>query len=228
MTDDIAGKKNGIHLGIVPDGNRRWARNKGLDVWEGHRAGAENLWRILKYCSNNSVISIDSVSAFGLSTENLNRSEEEIEKLWGIYVREFMKRLPEIKRMKIKVNIFGERKMWPSSFKRAAYHVMSETQHFSNNFLNIGMAYSGEREIIQAAQKLGNRAIELFKKYLYVDKPVDLLIRTGNQYRLSNFMPIQVLYAELRFKKQLWPNYTPKELEKDLQWYVKRVRRFGK
>lgn len=177
------------------------------------------------------------LSVYALSTENINRDIKELNKLWGIYKNEFKKILTS-KRTKengLKVNIFGNEALWRKDVKQVAKDVMRTTHNYTKSVLNILLAYGSQFEIVNAAKKIVGKGIhkvplaeEMFHKFLMVNRPVDLIIRTGNEHRLSNFLLYQAAYAEIYFSKTLWPDFSKKEFEKILRWYKNRGRRIGR
>lgn len=180
---------------------------------------------------------IKTVSIYGLSTENLNRSKKELSKLWDIYKRELKKlqNSKKIKNNKVKINVMGEEDLWRSDVKHVAKSVMRATESYTRSVLNILIAYGGQNEILNAIKKIvkfGVKSIpplrDSFAKYLMINKPVDLIIRTGGQYRLSNFLLYQAAYAEIYFSNTLWPDFSRKEFEKILNWFWDQKRKFGK
>ncbi|MEM5778538.1 MAG: polyprenyl diphosphate synthase [Candidatus Aenigmatarchaeota archaeon] len=227
--------KRDIHLALIPDGNRRWAKKRNKPEWYGHYEGAKKMEEFLNWISEHPEIKM--VSIYALSTENLKRSKEELNKLWEIYTKEIkkLKNSKKIKENNIKVNIFGEENFWPNDFKHVAKSLMRTTENYTKNILNVLIAYGSQYEILNAVKKVikfGVKAIpplkNAFVKYLMINKPVDLIIRTGDQYRLSNFLLYQAAYSEIYFSKTLWPDFTKKEFEKILKWFWKQERKFGR
>lgn len=224
-----------LHIAIIPDGNRRWARKKKRPVWYGHSKGAKKLEEVLlEWCSEYSEIKI--VSVYALSTENLNRSKKELETLWDIYKKHLdnVLKSKKIKKQKIRINVLGNSAVWRSDVREAARAVMRATQNYTRGIINILLAYGGQFEITEAVKKFvkkGMKTIPLaentFNKFLMVTKPVDLVIRTGGEHRLSNFLLYQSAYAEIYFTETLWPAFSKREFKKIMNWYKKRNKRFG-
>jgi len=225
-----------MHVAIIPDGNRRWAQSNGKPAWWGHMAGAKKMEEFAKWCSKHK--EIKTVSIYALSTENLNRSPEELDKLWGIYQREFKAMLSKNKMKKsngLRVNVIGNNSLWRSDVRQAARDVMRATRQYTGGVLNILLAYGSQFEIMNGVRKLVKTGIknvpfaeDTFNKLLTVTQPVDLVIRTGGQRRLSNFLLYQAAYAELYFTDTLWPDLSRNEFEKILKWYGTQQRKFGK
>jgi tritrans,polycis-undecaprenyl-diphosphate synthase [geranylgeranyl-diphosphate specific] len=228
-------QKRDIHVAIIPDGNRRWARKKNKPEWYGHLAGAKKMEQLMDWVLEHPEIKM--VSVYALSTENLNRNEKELKKLWSIYEREIKKLLTskKIKDNNVRVNIVGEESFWRPDFKHLSKYVMKNTENYTRSVLNILIAYGSQYEILSSIKKIakvGVKAIPPLKdaliKYLMINKPVDLIIRTGGQRRLSNFLLYQAAYSELYFTDTLWPDFSRKEFEKILKWFCSQERKFGR
>lgn len=224
-----------MHIAIIPDGNRRWARKKKRPVWWGHMAGVRKTKQVLDWCDEHP--EIKTVTLYALSTENLNRGPKELGKLWDIYQKELKKLLKsrKIKKKGLRVNVMGNHALWRSDVRHAAKDVMRATRHYTGGVLNILIAYGSQFEVMRGVRKLAKKGIqkvplaeETFHKLLMVTEPVDLVIRTGGQCRLSNFLLYQAAYAELYFSKSLWPDFSKKEFRKIMRWYKKQKRKFGK
>lgn len=177
------------------------------------------------------------MSVYALSTENLNREKAELDKLWEIYKKQFKHILnsKEIKENGMRVNIIGNAAAWRPDVRQAARDVMVATRNYGKSMLNILLAYGSQFEIMNSVKSVVKRGAkklplvpELFNKFLLVSKPVDLVIRTGGEHRLSNFLLYQAAYAEIYFSDTLWPAFSKAEFEKILKWYKNREKRFGK
>ncbi len=227
-------EEKGIHIAIIPDGNRRWAEKRGKPRWWGHVHGAKKLEELSTWCSDHP--EIKTVSVYALSTENLGRDDVELNKLWSIYKDEFGKLLKDknIKKNQLRVNIVGNTNAWRADVKQAAKDVMDTTKLYTNRVLNIMLAYGSKFEIVEAARSTFNKGVKivpsvekLLNQFLLIPEPVDLVIRTGGQRRLSNFLLWQAAYAELYFTETLWPDLSRKEFEKILRWYTGQKKKFG-
>jgi undecaprenyl diphosphate synthase len=228
MTDDKINKRKEIHVGIIPDGNRRYALKHNKPVWKGHWDGAKKIERFLDWCIQYP--EIKRVSIFALSTENLNRPKKEISELWKVYretIRNFSND-PRIKDNEIQIRILGNDGVWNPAIKDAIHELVNSTKHYSRHILNILLAYGSKFEIANAIKKMAGKPIGAIDRFLLVKEPLDLLIRTGDQYRLSNFMLYQASYAEIYFSKTLWPEFTKQEFEKIIKWYHQQQKKFGK
>jgi len=235
MTDDVSLSKRDIHIALIPDGNRRWSRKRGKPEWYGHYVGAKKMEEFLDWVLEHPEIKM--VSIYGLSTENLKRSEKELSKLWAVYKRELNKLLnsKKIRDNKVRVNVIGEENLWRADVKHVAKSVMKATSNYTKSVLNILIAYGAQSEILSSIKRIvktGVKAIpplrDAFVQYLKINKPVDLIIRTGGQQRLSNFLLYQSAYSEIKFSDTLWPDFSRKEFERILKWFWKQERKFGK
>jgi len=227
VTDDVKTRKKGIHIGLIPDGNRRYAVENGKPAYEGHVQGARNIEDFLEWC--DSYPEIRMVSIFALSTENLKRPKEEVDALWDVYTHELKKLLkdPRVKNNKIKVRVLGDRGAWNSDVKDTAKQLYNSTKAYSRMVLNIMIAYGSKVELKRAMKEVIKRPFMKLDKALYVKEPLDLVIRTGQQHRLSNFMLYQASYAEIYFSDKLWPEFTRKDFDKIMGWYFEQQRKFG-
>lgn len=224
------------HVGIIVDGNGRWATSKGKNRSYGHKEGASNLKKLIKHIFNSG---IKVFSAYIFSTENFKRSNEEVNYLMDLFVTAFKNEFKEFKKENIKIVFSGTRENLSSKVLDAMDKIVEDTKDNTRGILNFCLNYGSHREIIDAAKKIckdaldGNLNIEdldetLFNKYLYNDlPPIDLLIRTSGEMRLSNFMLYQLSYAELIFVNTYFPDFNEEEFDKCLLEYSTRDRRFG-
>ncbi len=230
---DYSSLKIPNHLGIILDGNGRWAKNRGLSRSKGHEAGFKNLKKLSKTILNSGV---KILSVYAFSTENFKRSKDEVDYLMNIFANQFKKELPFFKSENIKV-IFSGKRAYPLPDKviDTINEMEEQTKNNTNGILNICINYGGHAEIIDAIKKLYQDNVdiasldeELFSHYLYQDlPPIDLLIRTSGEQRISNFMLWQLSYAEFYFPKVHFPDFDEEEYYKALVEYSKRDRRFG-
>ncbi len=224
-----------LHIAIIPDGNRRWAKKKKKPTMYGHQKGAETLENLLNWSAEHPEIKM--ITIYALSTENLNRTKKELKGLWSIYKTNLEKVLesPEIKKNQIRVKILGNYKTWDSDTKKVAKEVMNNTKNYGKSVLNILLAYGGKYEIMNSIShlvKTKSKKIpitgKLFEDFLMVKKPVDLVIRTGGHHRLSNFLLYQAAYSEIYFTNTLWPDFSKREFNKIMKWYYKQQKKIGK
>lgn len=225
------------HLAVIIDGNRRWAKKHGKQLWEGHRYGIENLEKFLNWCFD---LNLHQVSVYVLSTENLNRSKREVEELFRLAKEAFKRYEKEgsfLDKYEIKVKFAGDFKKLPKDLVEIINKVMKRTAKYQKKVLNILIAYGGRFEITQAMKKIAKKILESgrieitekdIEKNLLVNEPVDLVIRTGGYNRLSNLMIWQTAYAELYITKTLWPDFSKKEFMKAIKWYSSIKRNFGR
>jgi len=231
------------HLAVIIDGNRRFAQKHGMNIWEGHRQGAEKLEKFLEWCFE---LNIPQVSVYVLSTENLKRSKRELRKLFKLFRKMFKRWEHETKicekyKVEVRVRFCGDLKRLPKDMNKTMKKIMKKTEKYNDKILNILIAYGGKLEITQAIKNIIKEYLkkrtegknmkitpELVEKYLWIKTPVDLLIRTGGMHRLSNFLPWQTVYAELYVTDTLWPEFTRKELLKAIKWFNNTKRNFGK
>lgn len=224
------------HIGIIMDGNGRWAQERGKPRSAGHRAGVDNFKELLRHMNK---IGVKYVSVYAFSTENFKRDAKEVEFLMNLFIKVFKDEFQEIMDANTKV-VFSGRK-YPLSDK--VLQAMDEMEERSKNntgpLLNICINYGGQWEIVDTTRKLcqmykeGKITLdqidpEFFQKNLYRDlPPLDFVIRTSGEQRTSNFMLYQSSYAEYYFPKTYFPDFTPEELDKAIEVYNSRNRRFG-
>lgn len=227
MTDDFVKKSKDIHIGLIPDGNRRYATKSGRPAWEGHKEGAKKIREFIDWCLEYP--EIKRVSIFALSTDNLTRPEREIKELWGLYKKNFKSLLkdPKVIENDIQIRILGDKRTWDPDMKDIIKEVITSTKQYSKLVLNFLLAYGSKFEIANAVKKIADMPIKAIDRFLMVKEPLDLIIRTGGQYRLSNFMLYQAGYAEIYFSKTMWPDFTKNEFNKIMRWYHKQAKKFG-
>ena len=221
------------HVAIVPDGNGRWAEKRGLPRLAGHREGVLNMLRMIQYINE---YPIKYVTFYGFSTENWQRPESEVNGLFKLVEHFVDEQLSKIHEKNIKIRHIGRLEGLPDSLQNAIQKAVSLTANNTGMTLGIAWNYGGRAEIVDAVTKLmadPNKPQHLdeksFARYLYTgDMPdVDLLIRTANEMRLSNFLLWQTAYSEYHFTDVLWPDFGKKDIDKALLEYSKRNRRFG-
>ena len=226
------------HIGIIVDGNGRWAKEKGKSRSEGHKAGAEALEKIILYINKESIANYLSLYVF--STENFSRSKEEVNYLMELFMKWFKKCKEKYKEANIKVLFSSQKEYLKPEIVKAIDELEDATKDNTGLVVNFCLSYGGRQEIVDATKKIAIDVSEnkldvndideeLFKKYLYNDLPdIDFLIRTSGENRVSNFMLWQISYAEMYFPKVYFPDFTPECLEEAVKEYEKRDRRFGK
>ena len=225
------------HIAIIMDGNRRWARNKGLPVSLGHKEGAKTLEKIVRHAKN---IGIKYITVYAFSTENWKRSQEEVSTLMNLmlnYLESYSKRADS---ENIKVNILGSRQGLSEKMIDLIDKCMERTKNNTGITFNIALNYGGRDEIVRAIKSIAEKVKEdeiniediteqTISDNLYTkDQPdPDLLIRTSGEIRLSNFLPWQLVYTEFVFVEKNWPDFNEKDLEEAIEIYQKRNRKFG-
>lgn len=225
------------HIAIIMDGNRRWAKNKGLPVSLGHKEGAKTLEKIVRYANK---IGIKHITVYAFSTENWKRTEEEVSTLMGLfqsYLDDYSKRADS---ENIRVKIIGSKAGLSEKMKNSIEKCMERTKNNTGITFNIALNYGGRDEIISAvkniAQKVKENKIEIedinekmISDNLYTSEQPDpdLLIRTSGEIRLSNFLPWQLVYTEFLFIEKNWPDFDEKDLDEAIELYQKRNRKFG-
>lgn len=231
MTKEQAVEIN--HLGLILDGNRRWAKTNGLPIFQGHAKGYENLKTIIKEAVNQK---IKYISAYAFSTENWERSEKEVGYLMKLALKIATKDINELHKDNIRVIFIGSKDRISSKLALAIEKAQELTKN--NTVATVGLCfnYGGQNEIIDAVNKSSElngdkpMAKEDFEQFLYSkDFPdLDMIIRTSGEQRLSGFMLYKAAYAELFFNDKFWPDFDKNDLNEAITEYKKRVRRFGK
>ena len=224
------------HVGIIMDGNGRWAKKRGLVRSFGHKAGAANLEKLLTYIFKRGV---PFVSVYAFSTENFNREEKEVNYLMDLFVKYFNKKKSTFVKNKIRVLVSGSRENLRKDVIDGINNLEEATKEFTHFTFNICLNYGGRLEIVDAIKKISqeihNNELELddineelVSHYMYKDLPdLDFVIRTSGEQRISNFMLWQSSYAEYYFPDTLFPDFDEKEFDKALEEFNKRNRRFG-
>lgn len=226
------------HVGIILDGNGRWASEKGLKRSEGHKEGFETLKRISPYILEKGV---KELSVYAFSTENFKRTKEEVSFLMNLFIDKFTNSISYFNEKNIKVVFSGIKdKPLPKKVIKAMNELEENTKNNTKGTINICLNYGGHAEIIDATKKIvkdiednklniDSLNEEIYNSYLYQEmKPIDLLIRTSGEQRISNFMLWQIAYAEMYFTKVYFPDFNEDEFDKAILEYNKRNRRFGK
>lgn len=222
------------HLGLILDGNRRWAKENNKTVAQGHRQGYQNLKTIAKAAINHGV---QYVSAYVFSTENWNRDRQEVEDLMKLLKWVLKHEAKEIHKDNIRIRVIGSKTKIGASLLTAIHDAETLTEHNTRGTLLLCLDYGGQQEIVDATKQMIEKGIktdeitiDMIQDHLYApDVPaVDLIIRTSGEQRLSNFMMWRSTYSELLFSQKYWPDYGEDDLSKDLEQYKELQRRFGK
>jgi undecaprenyl diphosphate synthase len=225
------------HVAIIMDGNRRWAKQRGMPAIEGHRRGIVSLRRVTRTASD---LGIGALTVYGFSTENWSREAREISLLFDLCVFFARNELAELRRNNVRVRVIGDWESLPPAPRGALAGLQSATASNTGLLLNLAVNYSSHAELARAvraiatdvaAGRLAPQRVDeaLIGRYLYTaDLPeLDLLIRPGGEHRLSNFLLYQAAYAELVLSDVLWPDFSGDDLMRALVEYAQRERRFG-
>jgi undecaprenyl diphosphate synthase len=221
------------HLGLILDGNRRWAREHGKPIAEGHRQGYKTLKKICKSALKHGV---RYVSAYVFSTENWQRDQKEVQDLMKLLLWICKHEVKELDREGIRIRVIGHKLRLGHALARAIHEAEEKTKDNDRGTLSLCLDYGGQQEIVEATKRIVAEGVdpdditpELLSKYLYAPDvpPVDLIIRTSGEQRLSNFMLWEAAYSELAFNSAYWPDFTEEDLDRELEKYSKRHRRFG-
>lgn len=225
------------HVGIIMDGNGRWARARGLDRIEGHRAGREAIRRTVEAAGE---LGLRILTLYAFSTENWRRPREEVEALCALYEQVLREETPKLCDRGVRIRIIGDRSQFPPGLQEAIRYAESATAH-NDRFVLVGaLNYGGRSEIVRAIRRIGQAIADgtlrpedvdeaLVASYLHTHPlpDPDLVIRTGGERRLSNFLIWQCAYTELYFTPVPWPEFGREELVAALRDYQRRVRRYG-
>lgn len=221
-------------IAIIPDGNRRWARAKGIPQLEGHRAGYQKFKEVAKWGREKGV---RHVLFFAFSTENWNRPPEEVSYLKDLLRWVLEKEVDEFARENVRLRVIGETDRYDEGMRELIRRAEEKTKENTGGTIGILLSYGGRSEIVHAAQKIAEEKIspeeiseESFRSRLWAhDIPdPDVFIRPGGEKRISNFLIWELAYSELFFSDTLWPDFSRDEFEKILKEYGERERRFGK
>ncbi len=220
------------HVGIIMDGNGRWAKKRGLPRIFGHRAGVKTVRNIVEIASK---LGIKCLSLFAFSTENWYRPKNEVKGLFNLLKHYIKSERENLKKNNIKLIVSGDISRFDEQTKRTLLKLIEDLKNNTGLVLNLCLNYSGRQEIINAVNKILASGIKKitekeFEKFLYTkDLPdLDLLIRTSGELRISNFMLWQLAYTELYFTKTLWPDFSQKEFVLAIKDFQMRERRFGR
>lgn len=224
------------HVAIILDGNRRWAKRQGLPQLKGHQKGFENIRDLVPYIIDKGV---KYLSVFAFSTENFKRTEEEVKYLMDLFVDMFKKECDNIHKEDIKIVISGRRENLRPDVLEAIDYITEKTKDNKRGVFNVCLNYGGQQEIADGTKRIvedvqaGKISIDdidenLLYKYMYNElPPIDLLIRTSGEERISNFMIYSLSYAEMYFPEVCFPAFDKDEFEKAIDVYNSRERRFG-
>ena len=221
------------NIAIIMDGNGRWAKKNNLQIKEGHARGVSALKEIVKESVNQN---IESLTVYAFSTENWKRPKSEVKAINNLIVNSINNELDELIEQKVKIRFFGDY----SNFGKKTYEKIkfAEEKSFSNKpklRLNIALGYGGKMDIINIAREVSRLKIKAsdindytINELSQVPEPsIDLLIRTGGDTRISNFLLYQIAYSEIHFVRKLWPDYSKQDFKRNINKYFNSERRFG-
>lgn len=230
-------KKENIpaHIAIIMDGNRRWARSRGLPDMKGHEKGAETLEKIVDEAEK---LGVKTITVYALSTENIKeRAKREVIGLFNLFRKGYHSRLKKMIKKGVRVTILGEVQGLPSTLIKIIDQIRKTYLKNESIKLNIALNYGGKKELVSAIKEIVKKGIDVKKineeiigRHLYTNGQPDpeLVIRTGGRSRLSNFLLWQTAYSEFYFTRTLWPDFNASELKKAIVWYQTQKRNFGK
>jgi len=226
------------HLACIMDGNRRWAQRNGILAWLGHKQGLQVVKRVIDFCLEKKIAYL---SLYTFSTENLKRSEQEKQYLFEVLAQEAVAELDEFKHKNVRMKFIGDRTLFPKSVQPLCEKIEQETANFSALQVNFLLCYGGQQEIADAAKRITHKVKngelqesditpQLFEQFLWTAEipAPDLIVRTGGDNRLSNFLLFQCAYSELYFLDCLWPDISSEHLETAITYYDNCRKNFGK
>jgi len=225
------------HIGIIMDGNRRFAKKLMLKPWQGHEIGSQKIQQLIDWCLEYEV---SDLTLYAFSLENFDsRPRNEFDYLIKLFKQNIGElKTKELNERNIRINFIGRLNLFEKELYDSMQTLMEETKNNNKLTINIAMAYGGKSEVIDAVKQITKQAIEgkinieeinekTFSKHLYLDKEPDLIIRTGGEIRTSNFLPIQSVYSEWIFLDKKFPEFDKEDFTKCLEEYQLRERRFG-
>jgi len=222
-----------VHIGVIMDGNGRWAQERGRPRTFGHRAGVENLRRTLQACVR---FKIKILTIYAFSTENWSRPQSEVNVLLSLLAQALRKEVPELHKNGVRLNHIGRLDRIPESSRQGVLDAIELTKNNDQLLLNVAFNYGGRAEVVDAAKRIIEAGIpaadvteELFEQYLYTagQPDPDIIIRTAGELRVSNFLLWQGAYAEYYAAPVYWPDFDEQELYKALLVFSQRERRYG-
>ena len=237
LHNEIISKELPLHIGVIMDGNGRWAKKRGMPRTYGHHKGAIALYHLVEECVK---LDIKYVTVYAFSTENWNRPKDEIDFIFNEIFEFYHKYSEEIKKHNIKVNIIGERERLDSEMLSLIDRINNNSKNRDGITLNVAVNYGSKKELVHVvktiSEKVKNNEIDInninertISDCLYTkgQPDVDLLIRTSGEQRISNFMLWQIAYSEIYFTNTYWPSFGKKDLYLAIKEYQNRQRRFG-
>ncbi len=226
-----AGTKIPEHIAIIMDGNGRWAKKRLMPRSFGHRQGMERMIGLMEHAFD---LGVKYITVYALSTENLKRPKEELEGLFNLIRNHFSEYMGRVCSRGVALRAIGDKSLLPADVQKILNDSEADTAQYEGRGINIALGYGSRAEIVRAvnlAMERGERVTEeSFANLLYTcDQPEpELIIRTGAEVRLSNFLLYQAAYSELYFSDKMFPEFSDKDLDAAIVWYAGRTRRFGK
>lgn len=229
--------QNPIHVAIILDGNRRFAKRLMLEPWKGHEYGAEKVEKLLDWLKE---LKIKELTLYCLSIENLKRPKQELDYLLNLFRKEFEniskgENKEKIEKNKIKIKFIGNLSLLPKDLQKQCKELEKQTQKNNNYTVNFCIAYGGKQEITEAIKKIIKNKIkseqvneQTIKQNLYLQDEPDIIIRTGGEKRTSDFLPWQSAYSEWFFLDKFWPEFEKQDLIQCIEEFKNRKRNFGK
>ena len=219
------------HIALIMDGNGRWAKKRLMPRSFGHKKGMERMIGLMEHAFD---LGVDYITVYALSTENLNRPKEELAGLFDLIRNHFAEYMERICARGVRLRVIGDTSLLPTDVQEILIASQAKTEKYEGKGINVALCYGARAEIVRAANLAIERGEPLteesFSFLLYTggQPDPDLIIRTGKEVRLSNFLLWQAAYAELYFSDKMFPEFSDKDLENAIEWYGARVRRFGK
>jgi len=218
-----------MHVAIIMDGNRTWAKRFNLPWIDGHKKGADAVKNIIESCPK---LGIKTLTLYAFSTENFKRSQEQVDGILEIIAASANTYKAKAIEKGIQVKLLGDTSRLPDDIKDSLVNLTEETKNGQSGVLQLAVSYGGRDEIVRAVNKLVNEGKEITEESIsqYLDTPLepDIVVRTGGQMRTSNFLPWQSVYSELFFIEKNWPDFEVNDLEQILLEYANRNRKFGR
>ena len=225
------------HIAIIMDGNGRWAKSRGLPRTSGHQRGVISVRNTVKYCAK---IGVETLTLFAFSRENKNRPSKEVSLLFNLFLSVLNTETKKLNQNNVNLKIIGDLSIFPDKTQKLAIQAQQELQQNTGLNLVIAANYSGQWDIVEATKKIAAKSTneklcpndiddKVFEKHTSLAKypPVDLLIRTSGEVRLSNFLLWDIAYSELYFCNTLWPDFGTKDLDLAIENFHDRDRRYG-
>jgi tritrans,polycis-undecaprenyl-diphosphate synthase [geranylgeranyl-diphosphate specific] len=225
------------HIAIILDGNRRYAKKLKLNVVKGHEFGVKKVDEFINWCLE---LKIRELTLYTFSTENFHRNKQEVDYLMRLFKKYFsqLKKNKKFRKYAVRINFIGRLNLFSENIQGIMQNLMEETKNNKKLIINFAMGYGGRSEIIDGIKRLitdiRNHRLdeneiteERFKDYLYLHSEPEIIIRTGGEIRISNFLLYQSAYSEWFFLKKLWPEITKRDIMNVIEEYKKRERRFG-